>query len=124
MLTWNVTYHCKPGKREEFFKAISALGVRAHSNSEAGNVKYDYFFDAQDPDALLLVETWTEPALQQAHCQTEIFARLQALKTEFCESVTYSCRLKECLSKRLSKFIIICIKTFLRKLLLEYFTNK
>ena len=43
MLTWNVTYHCKPGKREEFFKAISALGVRAHSNSEAGNVKYDYF---------------------------------------------------------------------------------
>ena len=42
MLTWNVTYHCKPGKREEFFKAISALGVRAHSNSEAGNVKYDY----------------------------------------------------------------------------------
>lgn len=30
MLTWNVTYHCKPGKREEFFKAISALGVRAH----------------------------------------------------------------------------------------------
>lgn len=49
MLTWNVTYHCKPGKREEFFKAISALGVRAHSNSEAGNVKYDYFFDAQDP---------------------------------------------------------------------------
>ena len=46
MLTWNVTYHCKPGKREEFFKAISA------------------------------------------HCQTEIFARLQALKTEFCENVT------------------------------------
>ena len=29
MLTWNVTYHCKPGKREEFFKAISDLGVRA-----------------------------------------------------------------------------------------------
>lgn len=46
------------------------------------------FFDAQDPDTLLLVETWTEPALQQAHCQTEIFARLQALKTEFCENVT------------------------------------
>ena len=36
----------------------------------------------------LLVEMWTEPALQQAHCQTEIFARLQALKTEFCENVT------------------------------------
>ena len=88
MLTWNVTYHCKPGKREAFFKAISELGVRGNSNREEGNLKYDYFFDAQDPDALLLVESWTEPALQQAHCQTEIFTRLQALKAEYCENVT------------------------------------
>lgn len=88
MLTWNVTYHCKPGKRDEFYKAICELGVRANSNSEAGNVKYDYFFDAQDADALLLVETWTEPALQEAHCRTETFAKLQALKGEFCESVS------------------------------------
>ena len=88
MLTWNVTYHCKPGKREAFFKAISELGFRGNSNREEGNLKYDYFFDAQDPDALLLVESWTEPALQQAHCRTEIFARLQALKAEYCENVT------------------------------------
>lgn len=87
MLTWNVTYHCKPGKREEFYKAICGLGVRTNSNSEAGNVKYDYFFDAQDPDALLLVETWTEPAFQQAHCETEIFAKLQALKAAYCDNV-------------------------------------
>lgn len=88
MLTWNVTYHCKPGKREEFYKAISDLGIRANSTGEAGNLKYDYFFDAQDPDALLLVESWTEPALQQAHCETDLFARLQALKAEYCEAVT------------------------------------
>ena len=61
MLTWNVTYHCKPGKREEFFKAI---------------------------DALLLVETWQTPEDQQRHCGTETFAKLQALKTEFCDTVT------------------------------------
>ena len=55
MLTWNVTYHCKPGKRDAFYQAITELGVRANSRSEDGNVKYDYFFDAQDPDVLLLV---------------------------------------------------------------------
>ena len=81
MLTWNVTYHCKPGKREEFFKAISDLGVRACSIHETGNLKYDYFLDAQDPDAFLLVD-------QQRHCGTETFAKLQALKTEFCDTVT------------------------------------
>lgn len=88
MLTWNVTYHCKPGQRDAFYRAITDLGVRENSIHEEGNVKYDYFFDAQDPDALLLVETWTEPALQEIHCQTEVFAKLQTLKAQFCDHVS------------------------------------
>ena len=87
MLTWNVTYHCKKGQRDAFYQGLCDLGVRENSTHEAGNVKYDYFFDAQDPDALLLVESWTEPALQEAHCKTELFAQLQALKAELCDSV-------------------------------------
>ena len=87
MLTWNVSYHCKSGQRDAFYQAITDLGVRKNSNGEDGNVKYDYYFSAQDPDELLLVETWTEPALQQAHCQTDLFARLQALKQQYVETV-------------------------------------
>ena len=87
MLTWNVTYHCRPGQREAFYQALCDLGVRANSLKEEGNLKYDYFFAAEAPDDLLLVESWTTPALQQAHCQTEIFAKLQALKAQFCENV-------------------------------------
>jgi len=87
MLTWNVTYHCKKGQREAFYEAICALGVRENSTHEPGNVRYDYYFAAEAPDDLLLVETWTEPALQQAHCKTDIFARLQALKAEYCDGV-------------------------------------
>lgn len=88
MLTWNVTYHTKPGQRTAFYQALADLGVRENSRREAGNVKYDYYFDAQDANALLLVETWTEPALQELHCQTEIFARLQVLKVQYCSDVT------------------------------------
>lgn len=88
MLTWNVTYHCKPGQREAFYEALRCLGIRENSLREAGNVKYDYFFSTEDSDALLLVETWTEPALQEAHCQTDVFARLQVLKAQYCDSVT------------------------------------
>ena len=73
MLTWNVTYHTKPGQRTAFYQAITDLGVRENSLQEEGNVKYDYYFDAQDPNALLLVE---------------IFARLQVLKVKYCADVT------------------------------------
>ena len=87
MLTWNVTYHCKHGQRDAFFQALCQLGVRNNSIHEEGNLKYDYFFDAQNTDALLLVESWTSPELQQVHCETEIFAQLQALKAQFCDNV-------------------------------------
>lgn len=87
MLTWNVTYHCKSGRRAAFYQALCELGVRANSLEEDGNLHYDYFFAAEDPDDLLLVESWTSPAHQKAHCETEIFARLQELKAQFCEGV-------------------------------------
>ena len=87
MLTWNVTYHCRPGQREPFYEALCELGIRANSRAEAGNLGYDYYFAAEAPDDLLLVESWESPALQKAHCETAIFAELQALKIRFCESV-------------------------------------
>ena len=87
MLTWNVTYHCRSGKRTAFYQALCELGVRANSLTEDGNRRYDYYFAAEDPDALLLVESCTDPAHQKAHCETEIFAGLQDLKAQFCEGV-------------------------------------
>ena len=87
MLTWNETYHCKKGQRDAFYRALCELGVGANSRAEAGNCRYEYYFAAEAPDDLLLVETWTSPELQQAHCETAIFAALQALKARFCESV-------------------------------------
>lgn len=88
MLTWNVSYHCKPGQRDSFYKALKDLGIRASSLKEEGNRGYDFFFSAENPDLLLLVEIWTNPAMQEAHCKTEIFAGLQALKARFVDKVS------------------------------------
>ena len=87
MLTWNVTYHCKSGQREAFYQALCQLGIRDNSMSEEGNLGYNYYFAAESLDDLLLVESWTKPELQQAHCQTGIFARLQELKAQYCTGV-------------------------------------
>ena len=87
MLTWNVTYHCKSGQRDAFYHALSTLGCRDVSRAEEGNCRYDYYFAAEAPDDLLLVETWTTPELQQEHCRTETFAKLQELKATFVDTV-------------------------------------
>ena len=88
MLTWLVTYHTNPGCREEFYNKICDLGVRELSTSEEGNLGYDYYFSAEDENALLLVESWTEPACQEAHTRTVTFGKLQGLKAQYCKSVT------------------------------------
>ena len=87
MLTLNVYYRCKSGQREAFHKELSELGTRAVSMTEAGFVKYDYYFDAQDPDVLLLVESWESQEALTAHSSTETFAKLQALKGVYCTDV-------------------------------------
>lgn len=87
MLTWLVTYHCKSGQRDAFRKAIAELGVRNVSKGERGNLKYDYYLSEDDPDALLLVESWTDGASQAAHTWTDTFAKLQELKAQYCASV-------------------------------------
>jgi len=87
MLTLNVYYRCKSGQREAFHKELCDLGARAVSIQEAGNGKYDYFFDAQDPDVLLLVEYWESQEHLAAHSSTETFAKLQALKGVYCTDV-------------------------------------
>ena len=87
MLTWNVTYHCKRGQREAFYRALCELGMQTSSRAEAGNRGYAYYFAAEAPDDLLLVESWESPAHQQAHVETELFQKLQALKARFCDSV-------------------------------------
>ena len=87
MLTWNVTYHCKKGQRAAFYEALCGLGIRDHSRIEEGNLRYEYYFAAEAPDDLLLVESWESPEFQRAHCETAPFAALQECKAQYCERV-------------------------------------
>ena len=40
----NVTYKCKKGMREKFLETIKEEGLDTASRSEAGNIKYDFYF--------------------------------------------------------------------------------
>lgn len=85
MLTIIVTYRCKESKRAEFYDALCELGIRSASLQEAGCVQYDYFFAAENESDLLLVEQWEDHPTHEAHCATERFAKLQALKPLYCD---------------------------------------
>lgn len=84
MIVLNVTYQCKPDRREEFLESIMAEGIDAASRAEAGNIKYDYYFPADgNQDELLLVEKWRDADALKEHSVQPHFIRLGELKPEF-----------------------------------------
>ena len=88
MITLNVTYSCKNGRRDAFLEAIKSEGLDAASRSEEGNIKYDYYTATHDPDELFLVEHWQDEDALQAHFQQPHFKRLGELKDEYVEDTT------------------------------------
>ncbi len=88
MIVLNVYYEAKPGKREEFHKAVEESGIAKASRGEAGNRKYDYFRAADDPDLMLLVEHWEDEEAFQFHTQQSHFKALRELKAKYVENTT------------------------------------
>lgn len=85
MIVLNVTYKCKPGMREKFLEAIKAEGLDAASRNEEGNSKYDYYFAADYPDELFLVEHWADAESIAIHSKMPHYLRLGELKGDFVE---------------------------------------
>ena len=88
MIFINVTYDCKPGKREAFYREICERGIGEKSRSENGCGRYEYFNAIEKPDRLFLAEEWSDPEALAAHSASAHFAELQGLKAEYVEDVT------------------------------------
>lgn len=67
MIVLNVTYKCKPDKREEFLEMIMAEGIDVASRAEAGNIMYDYYIPTEGIDDLFLLEKWRDEAALAEH---------------------------------------------------------
>ena len=72
----------------KFYEDVKAAGIIESSRQDAGNLRYDYYFNAERENEILLVEKWESRELQQAHDvlpPQEELARLKAkynIKTE------------------------------------------
>ena len=83
MIVLNVTYKCKPEKREEFLEMIMAEGIDVACRAEAGNILYDYNIPTDGGDDLFLLEKWRDEAALAEHGKQPHLARLKEIKAEF-----------------------------------------
>ena len=80
MVVLNVIYKAVSENLEEFLEAVYTEGLDEASRNEEGNIKYDYYFPADNGDELLLVEKWRDEAAFEQHKSEPHFKRLGELK--------------------------------------------
>ncbi len=83
MIVLNVTYKCKPGKRNAFLEAVKNEGIDSASRAEEGNIKYSYYLSLENDDELLLLEKWKDSNAVSEHGEKAHFKRLGDLKAEY-----------------------------------------
>jgi quinol monooxygenase YgiN len=76
MIEVEVYYRLNPGTAKTFLDKLSQIRMRELTRAEPGNLQYDYFYDAQDENTVLLLEKWANQELLTAHEHSDHFYRL------------------------------------------------
>ena len=71
MLRLNCFFSAHEGKYEEALDA--ALALTACSRKDEGNVAYDTFESATNPDVFMICETWENEEVLKKHMESENF---------------------------------------------------
>lgn len=85
MIILLVRYTCKAGCRDSFYEAIKEERIDELSQSEEGNIRYEYSYGVSGDD-LILTEVWQDEKAIESHKNSEHFAKLGDLKTEYVEN--------------------------------------
>ena len=84
MIQLHVTYTMKPGVTpKDFFEALNAAGIPEKCQQEKGNISYNYFYLADNPDQLFLLEIWENDEVLTAHQQTSHFQQIPSIKEKY-----------------------------------------
>ena len=83
MITVNLYYHGAKGAARAFAEEMEFSGIAAAIRSEPGNLRYQYFQPLDDPDTVLLIDSWQDQAAIDAHHASPMMGRLAALREKY-----------------------------------------
>ena len=82
-ITVNLYYTGKDGAARKFAEEMTASGTVAAIRAEPGNLKYDYFLSFNDPETVLLIDSWTDQAAIDLHHASPMMQTIADLRTKY-----------------------------------------
>ena len=69
-ITVNIYYTGINGNARKFAEEMVTSGIVDAIKAEKGNERYEYFFSMNDPETILLIDSWKDQKLIDAHHAT------------------------------------------------------
>ena len=83
MIAVNLYYRGKNGSARAFAEEMEKSGIADAIRAEEGNLRYQYFQLLDDPETILLIDSWTDQAAIDAHHASPMMAQLAALREKY-----------------------------------------
>ena len=82
-ITVNLYYIGKDGNARIFAQEMESSGTAAEIRAEAGNRRYEYFFPMNDPETVLLIDSWEDRAAIDLHHASPMMGKIAALREKY-----------------------------------------
>lgn len=83
MITVNIYYSGENGNARKFAEEMTSSGVVERIRAETGNLRYEYFFPMDDPETVLLIDSWADQAAIDFHHASPMMEEIAALREKY-----------------------------------------
>ncbi|MCR4990196.1 MAG: antibiotic biosynthesis monooxygenase [Lachnospiraceae bacterium] len=83
MITVNIYYKGSDGAARIFAEDMVANGVVDRIRKEPGNIRYEYFFPMDDPETVLLIDSWKDQSAIDRHHASPMMGEIMKLRQKY-----------------------------------------
>ena len=82
-ITMNLYYTGVKGNAQKFAQEMESSGTAAAIRAEEGNLKYNYFISMDDPETVLLIDSWKDQASLDVHHASPMMQTIMQLREKY-----------------------------------------
>ncbi|MBQ9425712.1 MAG: antibiotic biosynthesis monooxygenase [Erysipelotrichaceae bacterium] len=82
-ITVNLRYTGINGNARKFAKEMTESGTVAAIRAEKGNLRYEYYIPLDDPETILLIDSWSDQEAIDAHHASDMMKTIAQLREKY-----------------------------------------
>ncbi len=83
MITVNLRYTGTDGNARKFAEKMISSGTVNKIRAEEGNLRYEYYYSLEEPETVLLIDSWRDQAAIDAHHASPMMETISELREKY-----------------------------------------